>query len=772
VSLPTAVASGVEAAKSDLIVPVRPVRVAIGAGLLAALYLVLHYLVHPVPARFVKLAGGGGDAFARTGGVRIVWEPPPGFDLGRIGDKLAEHGTRVTRDGNRAVIELGGVSPEDAQAVVEALTQEPLQFHVAVEAQEMQALVTLLELPMKDQQPVDADVDQWHPDGGGGSHTDYYLHARTRADLDQAFATARSRGWTLPAGEHVAYQHVTGRKDYWRSYVVSDEVGLDGDDVANAVGSYDPNTNRPVVSLEMTRAGTDKFGALTERIVREQLSFLTGHMLKSAPVINEAIHGGRAQITMGGGDPREAEHERDVLVKVLRAGVLPVGGTVISQQVVPPSDGPLQLWLGRLLLGLGGGALLGLLAWIVVRVTRPVRRRAPPRAEGPIPFSRIFVTLLAPAAVVALSYIPVPTVDTVALSEVMRRPAREVLNLGSIGLTPLVTAFLVAGAWRAIVRGRDLNRHLVIILTILVIGAQAWFLTSYLQSFPLEDLMPRTGVARLEVVLAFAAATAFLAGIAAVIRNHGLGNGYAALIAGGWFVLIVRYASHLPAVTLAAFSVQILALAVPVMVVLRWRVYGAGQGALRVPTSGVLPVAHAGGIFMLMGVLTWVDLGSFSGTLVDAMTAFKMHAVLALGVAAVLVVAYSALFAWPRQVSWAIWARAVVLSIALALAVAGVIAVGMPARMLADAVIVAIVGAFLLDAYDDLRARRIELERVWCVHSAQDAERIERTLHDAGIPCHLACSHVRTVLGGFGAFSPVDVLVTAEHAPAARTLLS
>jgi hypothetical protein len=236
--------------------------------------------------------------------------------------------------------------------------------------------------------------------------------------------------------------------------------------------------------------------------------------------------------------------------------------------------------------------------------------------------------------------------------------------------------------------------------------------------------------------------------------------------------MIVRYASHLPAVTLAAFAMQILALAVPVMVVLRWRVYGAGEGAVRVPTSGILPVAHAGGIFMLLGVLTWVDLGSVTGTLIDVMTAFKLHAALALGVAAALVVVYSALFAWPRQVSWAIWARAVAVSIALALAVTGVIAVGMPARMLADAVIVATVAAFLLDAFDDLRARRIELERVWCVHSAQDAERIERMLADAGIPCHLACSHVRTVLGGFGAFSPVDVLVTAEHAPAARTLLS
>jgi hypothetical protein len=777
VSLPTAVASGVEAAPSDRIVPVRPVRVAVGAALLAALYLVLHYVVHPVPARFVKLAGGRGDAFARTGGVRIVWEPPPGFDLGRIGDKLAEHGTHVTRDGNRAVIELGGVSPDDAQAVVQALTQEPLQFHAVVEAPEMQSLIKVLDLPGKGQQPVDFDVLQWRPEGRSDTFTDYTLRGRTRADLEQAFALARSRGWTLPAGEHVAYEHVINAEsrshpEYWMSFIVLDEIGLDGDDVESAVGRYDPNTNRPVVSVDLTRAGAEKFGDLTARITGHKLAIMTGNTVRSAPIINEAIRGGRAVISMGASDPSTAEHERDVLVKVLRAGVLPVGGTVISQELVAPRDGARQLWLARLLLGLGGGALVGLLVWMIVRITRPVRRRAPPRAIGPIPVSRIVVTLLAPAAVLALSYIPVPALDSAAITHVMRRPAREVLNLGSIGLTPLVTAYLIAGAVRAVFRGRDLNRHLVVILTIVFTAVQAWFLTAYLQSFPLDDLMPRTAIARVEVLLAFGAATAFLAGIAAVIRNHGLGNGYAALVAGGWFIMIARYASLLPLVTLAAFVLQILALVVPVMVVLRWRVYGAGEGALRVPTSGMLPVAHAGGIFLLMGVLTWIDLGSVTSTLVDVSMAFKTSTALALGLSAGLVVVYSLVFAWPRAVSWAIWGRAALLSIALAIAVAGVIAVGMPARLLADPVIVALVGAFLLDAYDDLRARRIELERVWCVHSAQDAERIERTLHDAGIPCHLACSHVRTALGGFGAFSPVDVLVTAEHAPAARTLLS
>jgi hypothetical protein len=58
------------------------------------------------------------------------------------------------------------------------------------------------------------------------------------------------------------------------------------------------------------------------------------------------------------------------------------------------------------------------------------------------------------------------------------------------------------------------------------------------------------------------------------------------------------------------------------------------------------------------------------------------------------------------------------------------------------------------------------------VHSAQRAELVERQLRDAGIPCHLASANVRTILGGFGAFAAIDVLVPTEHVPAARTLLS
>jgi hypothetical protein len=387
------------------------------------------------------------------------------------------------------------------------------------------------------------------------------------------------------------------------------------------------------------------------------------------------------------------------------------------------------------------------------------------------------VTLLAPAAVLAQSYIPLPAFDLEPLAEVTHRRARDIVNLGTIGLTPLVTAYLVANVWRTLFRSSTLNRHVVVLLAIAATVVQASLLTTYFQTrFQLEDLVPRTATARFEIVLAFGAATAFLAGIASIIRNHGLGNGYAALIAGGWLVLLVRViATSPPLAPLAVLLAESVVIVVVVAVVLRWRVYGTGEGALRVPASGIVPVAKAAGIATLLALLTWVDLGPATEKLISVIDVLHDHASLALGVAAALVVAYAALFAWPRTVSWAIWRRAVLLSIALVCAVAGVIlmaAQGMYVTSFADPVILAVLAAFLLDAYDDVRARRVELERVWAVNSAQDAEHIERTLRDAGIPCHLASSHVRTILGGFGAFAPVDILVTAEHAPAARTLLS
>ena len=735
-------------------------------------------------------------SLGRAGGVRLVWQPPAGYDFARIGDQLERHGTRVTRQGDRAVIDIGGVAADEAQAVAEALTQKPLEFHEVLESDAMKSLIKKLGLPMKDQWPLDAEVDQWRPEEGGGTHTDYYLRARSKVELEQAVAKAQTLGWSLPSGTHIGYEHGEGTSehpvDYWRTYVLADEVSFDGRDVANAIGTYDPNTNRPIVSVDMTREGAEKFGELTARIVGHKLAIVTGNEIKSAPVINGAIRGGRAQITMGSGDPQHQERERDVLVKVLRAGALPAGGTLISEDIVKPTDTPLQMWLARLLLALGGGALVGLFAWIVVRVTRPVRRRAPAVQPGPWPASRILVTLFVPAAVVlGLSYLPVPTLDYEAFARVMGPSAISVMNLGALGIAPLVAAYLLSEllavtVWRkrrhAGPEARRPIRDAFVVLAILLTALQAWTVCTYLQSIAFEDLIPQTSQARIEVVAAFGLATAALAGVAAVIRSAGLGNGYGALIASGWLILAVRGAAHIPTTTVLVLVVQVLAIAIPVALVLRWRVYGAGEAMLRVPTSGVLPIAQTGGVVFVLATLAWMDLGAVTGKLFEVVDFTRRHASLAYVIGAVLVVAWSAAFAWPAAIpaeraglarpSWTSWARATGVSLALLGAIVAVLAPGTQSPTLVNPVVIAIVTAVLLDAYDDMRARRVILDRVWTVHSVQRAELVERQLGDAGIPCHLAGAHVRTILGGFGAFAPIDVLVPTEHAPAAHTLLS
>lgn len=785
-TLPTAVASGVQASPDDAIVPVSPLRVAIGAGVLAALYLVVLYLVNPVPARFVRLAGGRGDLVGRAGGVRIVWAPPPGVDVRKAEAALEAHGTTVDDQGGRLVIDLVAPKAEDVAATVSMLTEGGLQFHEVIESQAMGDLARLLGLPMRDAHPADVDVDAWIPEDGGGRHTDDYLRGDTRAAIDDVLARARAKGWAPPAGTHIAYEHVTleAGKELWRTYLVADKVELDGNAIDSAYGGYDPNTHRAVVQVELTPEGRETFGAMTTRLVGHKLAGVIGDEVKSAPIINGPILGGRVQISMGGADPARQEVERDQLVAVLQTGALPVGGRILSQELIRPTDGPVQLWGGRLAVALAGGALVGLLVWMLVRIARPVRRRAAASPKGPWPANRIAVTLLAPFSVLALSYLPVPALDRDAFFELMHRPARDLINLGALGLTPILTAYLIANLVRWVMRRPAPNGQVITVLAILGTGVQAWALVTYFQHMQLQ-LMPETPLVRLEIVLAFGAATAALAGVAAVIRRWGVGNGYGALLASGWLIVLARgLVANVPGASIAMLLAEVVAIAVPVAFVLRWRVYAAGETPLRVPTSGVLPVAQAGGVAMLLGALgAYLDLGRVQIALLDMLAYLRSHAVIGLAIAAALVIAWSAAFAWPRSLagaglarpSWTTWGRATALSFGLVVAVAAVLlgaSHGRYGTALAEPVLIAITVAVLRDAYADIRARRVELVHIGQIHSAQRIDLIDRQLRDGGIACHFSGANLRTILGGFGPFAPIDVLVPREHEAAARALLS
>jgi protein-export membrane protein SecD len=104
---------------------------------------------------------------------------------------------------------------------------------------------------------------------------------------------------------------------------------LTGRFLEKAVLSFDNQTNEPIVSLEFNNEGADMFAELTKQYIGQQIAIYLDGMLLSAPVVQQEITGGQAQIT-----GRFTIQEAKELVQSLNAGALPVPIELISQQTI------------------------------------------------------------------------------------------------------------------------------------------------------------------------------------------------------------------------------------------------------------------------------------------------------------------------------------------------------------------------------------------------------------------------------------------------------
>lgn len=109
---------------------------------------------------------------------------------------------------------------------------------------------------------------------------------------------------------------------------------LTGKYLQRAELNFDPTTGEPLISVSFDGEGTEIFAALTEKNFGKRLGIFLDGIMISAPVVQEKIEGGRAQIT-GRFTPEEA---RD-LVRNLNSGALPVPIALISQQSVEAALG-------------------------------------------------------------------------------------------------------------------------------------------------------------------------------------------------------------------------------------------------------------------------------------------------------------------------------------------------------------------------------------------------------------------------------------------------
>jgi hypothetical protein len=169
------------------------------------------------------------------------------------------------------------------------------------------------------------------------------------------------------------------------------------------------------------------------------------------------------------------------------------------------------------------------------------------------------------------------------------------------------------------------------------------------------------------------------------------------------------------------------------------------------------------------------------------MAALRAHPGLTIAVVAALVPVWSWLFAAPRvtasvarqagcvPVTRATWARATLLSMAV---VAGVAALGTLATATAGStalpvtpVFAMIATAVVLDLLAGARAHRRPLATAGVLHQIQLADLVEQALAEAGIPCHIEASNLRTLFAFFGPWAPAIVRVPEAHAEDARARL-
>lgn len=140
----------------------------------------------------------------------------------------------------------------------------------------------------------------------------------------------------LPEGDQILFEKVLEKesgREFRIPYLVKKRVMLAGDVLSDArvsIGQF----NEPYVAVTFDAKGAREFERITSENVKKRMAIVLDNTVYSAPVIQERISGGRAQIS-GTFTMQEAND----LAIVLRAGALPAPLKIIQDLTVGPTLG-------------------------------------------------------------------------------------------------------------------------------------------------------------------------------------------------------------------------------------------------------------------------------------------------------------------------------------------------------------------------------------------------------------------------------------------------
>lgn len=157
---------------------------------------------------------------------------------------------------------------------------------------------------------------------------------------------------SVPEGSEILYERRENKETGAVSkepFLLKERTVLTGEYLTSAEVRYDSQFNEPYVALSFNSVGAMLFHQVTKENIRKRLAIILDNNVYSAPVIQDEIRGGRAQIT-GSFTTDEA---RDLAI-VLRAGALPAPVTILENRTVGPSLGKDSIEQGINSIILGG----------------------------------------------------------------------------------------------------------------------------------------------------------------------------------------------------------------------------------------------------------------------------------------------------------------------------------------------------------------------------------------------------------------------------------
>lgn len=330
-----------------------------------------------------------------------------------IRDRINKRGVAepsVKERGEQIVVELPGLGEQETERVKDLIGRTAkLEFKMVDEDSEhMRRLYRHVnEDPRAKELQIDTGEDVWSHDESGRTYRDYYLRSddyeqwlpveeakergcwnRNKREVQgevQCLVTGRQRiqryleelavekpELRVDDDHQIGYEQVRpeaiaeedAREPFWRTYYLHRPVELSGSSISDAYKYWDPTTNRPAVLVVFNRYGGRRFGDMTSKNIGKKMAIILDETVNSAPVIQDAITGGRSTITMGGSSNAVIEREADDLVSVLKTGSLPAPLQEESSSVIGPLLGSDAVDKAKVSFLLGVGLVILIMVWI------------------------------------------------------------------------------------------------------------------------------------------------------------------------------------------------------------------------------------------------------------------------------------------------------------------------------------------------------------------------------------------------------------------------